>query len=124
MNRAALHSLCISIFLVLPAFAQNPAVTAEQEASLESVRRQAYKLQLERTLVDAQTAEKRGEDVAAAKLYEDSLALIKKIGPGLEAEYRQVVIGMTTVRLRLAERAQRNADFAEADAQVARILRE
>src|SRR5258706_7978175 len=124
MKRAALYSLCICTLLVRPSFAQNPPSTPEQAAVEESIRRQAYKIELERKLADAQIAEKRGEDDAAARLYDDSLALIKKIGPGMDAEYRQGLIGMTTVRLRLAERAQRNSDFPTADAHVARILRE
>src|SRR3954451_11258714 len=123
MTRAALSFLCLFAFIAAPSFAQN-AGNATDDAIAESVRREAFRLELDRKLADAQNAEKRGENLAAARLYEDSLQLIKKIGPGVEKEHRQVVSGMTVVRLRLAVQAQRGADFAEADAHSARILKE
>src|SRR4051812_28278110 len=110
MTRALLHSLCLSLFLVPPSFAQ-PVGSATEDAITESVRREAFRLELQRKLAEAQNAEKRGENFAAARLYEDSLALVKKIGPGVDAQHRQVLAGMTTVRLRLAEQAQRRMDF-------------
>jgi len=123
MTRAALLTLSVFALLTTPSFAQ-VAGNATDDAIAESVRREAFKLELQRKLADAQNAEKRGENLAAARLYEDALQLIKKIGPGVEKDYRQVLAGMTVVRLRLGAQAQRRADFAEADAQAARILKE
>src|SRR5437763_1758023 len=122
MTRATLFSVCLSVLIVTPTLAQVPP--GADEAIAESVRREAWRIDLHRKLADAQAAEKRGENLAAARLYEEALTLVKKIGPGVEQEHKQVVLGMATVRLRLAEQAQRRADFAEADAQAARILKE
>jgi hypothetical protein len=123
MTTTTLLSFCLSALFVTPSFAQN-AGSATEDAIAESVRREAFRIDLHRKLAEAQNAEKRGENFAAARLYEEALALIKKIGPGVEQEHKQVVQGMTTVRLRLAEQAQRRSDFLEADAQAARILKE
>src|SRR5439155_10169737 len=116
-------SVGLSVLIINPCLAQVPA-GATDDAIAESVRREAWKIDLHRKLADAQAAEKRGENLAAARFYEEALTLVKKIGPGVEQEHKQVVLGMATVRLRLAEQAQRRSDFAEADAQAARILKE
>ena len=67
---------------------------------------------------------KRGELHPAARLYDECLDLVKKIGTGVEADTKQVINGMVAVRMRLAEEAQRHGDFAEANTQVGRILKE
>jgi len=123
MIRAILSVAGLSILLAIPSNAQVPA-SATEDAIAESVRREAWRIDLHRKLADGQAAEKRGENLTAARLYEEALTLVKKIGPGVDQEHNQVVLGMTTVRLRLAEQAQRRSDFAEADAQAARILKE
>jgi len=123
MTRAALFALGLFLLTVNSLFSQNPA-NAVDDAVTESVRREAFRIDLHRKLSDAQAAEKRGENVVAARLYSESINLIKKIGPGVENEYKQAVAGMATVRLRLAEQAQRRQDYAEADAQTALILKE
>src|SRR5467141_2981910 len=112
MTRATLSSVGLSLLLAIPSIAQVPA-SATEDAIVESVRREAWRIDLHRKLADAQAAEKRGENLTAARFYEEALTLVKKIGPGVEQEHKQVVLGMATVRLRLAEQAQRRADFAE-----------
>src|ERR1044071_3902339 len=123
MTRAALFSLSLSLLFADFSFAQN-AGNAIDDAVAESVRREAFRIDLHRKLADAQAAEKRGENLNAARLYSEAIALVKKIGPGVETEYKQAVAGMTVVRMRLAEQAQRRQDFVEADAQTALILKE
>jgi len=80
MTRTTLLSFCLSALFVTPSFAQN-AGSATEDAIAESVRREAFRIDLHRKLAEAQNAEKRGENFAAARLYEEALALIKKIGP-------------------------------------------
>src|ERR1051325_8527591 len=123
MTRAALFSLSLSLLFADFSSAQN-AGNAIDDAVAESVRREAFRIDLHRKLADAQAAEKRGDNLTAARLYSEAIALIKKIGPGVEAEQKQAVAGMGVVRLRLAEQAQRRQDFVEADAQTALILKE
>jgi len=123
MTRAALLWLSLSFLFAASSFPQNP-VNAVDDAVAESVRREAFRIDLHRKLADAQAAEKRGDNLTASRLYSDAIALVKKIGPGVEPEYKQAVAGMSVVRLRLAEQAQRRQEFAEADAQVALILKE
>ena len=129
MTKATLSSLCFLFVFNLAAFAQAPAPAPErtpqvEDAVAEAVRREAWKVELRRKLIDADAARKKGDHVAAAKLYEDCLALIKKIGTGVEPEQKQVMAGFVATRLTLAEQAQRRFDFVEADAQLARILKE
>src|SRR5258706_609117 len=71
MKRTALYSLCICTFLVRPSFAQNLPSTPEQAAVEESIRRQAYKIELERKLDDAKIADMRGEKIAANTLVQN-----------------------------------------------------
>jgi len=78
MTRAALYSLVLSVSIVSSALAQN-APTATDEAIAESVRRDAYRIDLKRKLAEAQNDEKRGDNATAARLYEECLGLAKKI---------------------------------------------
>ncbi len=122
-----IRAVIVSLGLV---FAFNTTASAQdkqpdtQAAIDDAVRRQAMTYELRGKLVAAQEAQKKGDFFGAAKLYEDCLALVKKVGTELEPERRAVMNGFITVRLQLAENAQRRGDFAEADAQVNRILKE
>jgi len=53
MTRAALLTLCVFALLAPPSFAQNPG-NATDDAIAESVRREAFRLELNRKLADAQ----------------------------------------------------------------------
>src|SRR6267154_2013873 len=112
MIKTAVASLC----LVLPFASATLAQTAAdlQPAIDESIRREAYTVDLHKKLADAQSAQKKGDNFEAAKLFTDCLGLIKKIGPGLDAEQKQVLAGVVPVRLQLAQQAQRRGDFAAA----------
>src|SRR5437762_10964545 len=120
MTKAAVASL----LLLLPsAFAAVSDEQADfQRAADESVRREAFRVDLHRKLADAQAAQKKGNNFEAARLYTDCVGLIKKIGVGVEAEQKQLVTGIVPVRLQLAEQAQRSGDFANADLHAVAIL--
>src|SRR5580765_995177 len=122
MFKAVVASLCLALAPVPAAFAQNPNLTDLQRASDQAIRREAWTVELHKKLADAQAAQKKSENFEAARLYTDCAKLIKDIGPGLDAEQKQVVAGVVAVRLQLAEQAQRNSDFEGADLQVKAIL--
>ena len=117
-------SLLILLAACVPSWAQTPAQTAEEEA----VRREEAKINLRRTIADAQAAQdNKNVPVAtrlsqSAKLYEDAYVIARSVGVGIDKETQETVDGLTSVRLKLAELAQRHGDLAEADAQVKRIL--
>src|SRR5438093_6291630 len=120
--KAAIRTVGFILLSIHLASAQTAAPPTE-DAVRESVRREAAKIGLRQRLAQAQAAQKRGEVSAAAKLYEDCLALIDKISTGVEPEQREVLKGIVFVRLQLAEQAQRRGDFAEADTHINRILK-
>ena len=121
MIKATITSLCFSLAFSFIASAQSQPAAVD-DAVTESVRREANKIDLRRALADAQEAQKKGEVFPAAKLYEKGWELAQKIGSGIDAERQQVVTGLTTVRLQLAEQAMRVSEYQEADAQIRRTL--
>lgn len=123
MNKAALPFLCLALALACPGqiHAQRSDVDLATE---EAARRQALRIELDRKLADAQAAEKKGSFLEAAQGYTDCLDLVKKITSGVDAQHKQVLAGFIATRLQLAEQAQRLGDFAGADNQYARILKE
>jgi type II secretory pathway component GspD/PulD (secretin)/tetratricopeptide (TPR) repeat protein len=120
--KAAIRTVGLILLSTFLASGQN-TVAPTDDAVRESVRREAAKIALRERLAQAQAAHKRGELSAAAKLYEDCLALADKISTGVDLELRDVTRGIIAVRLALAEQAIRRADFADADTHVNRILR-
>jgi Flp pilus assembly secretin CpaC/tetratricopeptide (TPR) repeat protein len=122
MIKAATRSILILLLLAAgsPRFFAQPS--PEDIATAEAVRRQANMIDLRRTLEDAARVQKQGELTHAAQLYEKALDLIRDIGVGVDAETREAVAGLTTVRLQLAEQARRNGNLDEASAQVHRVL--
>jgi len=123
MKKVALASLCLALVLVCPGsiHAQKSDIDLATE---EGARRQALKIELDRKLADAQAAEKKGAFLESAQVYTDCLDLVKKITTGVESQHKQALEGFIATRLQLAEQAQRNGDFAAADNQYARILKE
>src|SRR5262245_52616348 len=124
MNKLALSSICL---VLVVAFSGN--LRAQRSdldlATAEGARRQALKIELDRKLSDAQAAEKKGAFIESAQLYTDCIELEKKIGIGVDpAQHQQALDGFIATRLQLAEQAQRVQDYAAADDQFARILRE
>ena len=127
MIRIALSFLGLTLLLQASALAQapvNPAANPVDAAVDEGIRREHAKVQLGQRLIDAQTAEKKGDLVTAAQAYEDCLKFTKQIGTGVEAQEKLVMDGFISVRLMLAEQALRATDFDNADRQVGRILKE
>src|SRR5262245_43676872 len=124
MNKLALSSICL---VLVVAFSGN--LRAQRSdldlATDEGARRQAYKIELDRKLAEAQAAEKKGAFLESAQLYTDCVELNKKIGTGVSAEtQKQVLDGFVATRLQLAEQAHRAGDYRAADDQSSRILRE
>src|SRR5687767_5361247 len=124
--KAYIYSLCCVLVTghVTVRAQQAPAVTASQDAVTESLRREAAKIELRQKLADAQAAHTKGDIYAAARLYDECLALIKRIGTGVESEYAQVVAGIVQTRLILAEQAQRRNEFEQADLHANVVLKE
>jgi len=106
-------------------FAQNAAAVAaaNQAAADEAIHREAFKVELRRTLADAQALQARGDLVGASKLYEKSYDLIQRIGVQIDAERAETLKGMAETRLELARRAQSKGNLEEASKQVERVLR-
>jgi type II secretory pathway component GspD/PulD (secretin)/tetratricopeptide (TPR) repeat protein len=123
--KTAIAALCCVSLLTPAAFGQvTPPPTDTGYAVNEAVVRQAARIDLHKKMADAQAAERKGMLVDAAKLYEDCLALLRKIGAGAEQEAATVIPGFVNVRLQLADQAMRRMDFVEADNQLARVLKE
>ena len=97
----------------------SPNIIAGEEAA----RRQADSIQLRKTLVDARALKTSGDFPAAARKYEEALALVQRIGVGIDKERTETISGFVAVRLELAQKAQKRGDLAEADAQITRALR-
>jgi hypothetical protein len=114
----------ISLLLLL---ATGPSVFAQPStadvATAEAIHRQANIIELRRTLDGAAVLTREGDLPGAALQYERALDLVRDIGIGVERETKDAIIGLSAVRLQLAEQARRNANYAEADAQVSRVLK-
>lgn len=123
MKKVALSSLCLLLLLAGPAsiHAQKSDIDLATE---EGARRQALKIELDRKLADAQAAERKGAFLEAAQLYTDCLELSKKIASGVDTQHKQSLDGFVSMRLQLAEQAERAGDRTGADNQYARILKE
>jgi len=122
--KAYIYTLCCVLMAGhVPAWAQAP-VTPAQDAVSESLRREAAKIELRQKLADAQAAQTKGDIYAAARLYDECMALIKRIGTGVETEYSQVMSGLVQTHLILAEQAQRRGEFEQADLHANVVLKE
>ncbi len=128
MKNLALTSLCVALLagvsFSFAVSAQQPAQTDTDAAVAESVRREALKIDLRSRLAEAAAARQRGALAESARLYTDSLNLVRNIGSGVEAEQKQAVEGNTSVRLVLAEQARRARDYRAAADHYAAILRD
>jgi len=77
--KAYIYTLCCVLMAGhVPAWAQAP-VTPAQDAVSESLRREAAKIELRQKLADAQAAQTKGDIYAAARLYDECMALIKRM---------------------------------------------
>jgi len=121
--KIALSSFCLALTLGFSGLlhAQQSDIDL---ATGEGAKRQALKIELDRKLIDAQAAEKKGAFLEAAQAYTDCVELAKRIGPGVEPQQKQALDGFIAMRLQLADQAHRAGDYQAADDQYARILRE
>src|SRR4051812_31301358 len=122
MIKTAIATLCLVCVLCPGAFSQDADPT--RDAIQEALVRQAAKIDLHKRLGEAQAAERRGQLQDAAKLYEDCLSLLKKVGVGAEQEAGAVLAGFAHVRLLLADQSMRRMDFNDAEHQITRVLNE
>jgi Flp pilus assembly secretin CpaC/tetratricopeptide (TPR) repeat protein len=123
MIKAATTTLSVMLVLgtATPLLGQQPL--PGQFAGEEAVRRQAAKVQLRKTIEAAQKAQARQDLAGAAKLYEEALDAIEKIGIGVDRERNETIAGFSAVRLRLADEAQKRGNLEEASKQVNRVVR-
>src|SRR3954469_2191930 len=122
MIKTAIATLCLVCTFCPHLFSQDADPT--RDAIQEALVRQAAKIDLHKRLGEAQAAERRGQLQDAAKLYEDCLSLLKKVGVGAEQEAGSVLTGFAHVRLLLADQSMRRMDFTDAEHQITRVLNE
>ncbi|HEV8544155.1 MAG TPA: hypothetical protein VGR78_17330 [Verrucomicrobiae bacterium] len=116
----------IALFGTLPRiFAQDAVAVAaaNQAAAEEAVRREAAKVELRKSLAEAQALQAKGDLVAASKEYEKAYDLVQRIGVQIDAERAETIKGLAETRLELARRAQNKGNLEEATKQVDRVLR-
>ena len=119
MIKAAVLSLSAALLLntVVSTHAQ---VNAAEAAEIEAVKRQEAIQLLHMKLVDAQSLQKSGRYLEAAKVYEDAYALFPRVGGSAAEDRKAVVAGLVATRLQLAQDARRTGNLQEADAQIKR----
>src|SRR5687768_7522255 len=93
--------------------AQNSA-NPVQDAAEHAVRQQEKTLIMKQRISDAREAQRKGDLNKAATLYEAAYKLSTEIGAGIDNERRQIVGGLTYVRLQLAQNAHDRGDYQEA----------
>ena len=126
MLKAALPALFLSVTLSTPLLAQapaNPPANPVDVATDEAVRREFFRKELDQKLADAQAAQKKGSHFETARLYDECLDLVKKIGTGVEAQEQAALAGYIPARLELAMQAERDGDFAGAERHLALVLK-
>lgn len=100
--------------------ATNPQ-PATVDATNRATRLQVRIKELHSLVASAQQAQRRGDLVAASKIYEDALEKTKEIPNGSEKGI-ELLNDVITTRIQLAEQAQRRGDFPQADAQIMRLM--
>ena len=124
MIYSALSSLCLVALLFATTVSVRAQAANDAQAAIDdSIRRQALTLKMRQILTDAQATQKRNETAAAAKKYEDALALIAQIGANVEPEKKLIVGGLIEARLQLADQAMRRTDYGAATLQLDRVLK-
>src|SRR4051812_36038064 len=87
------------------------AAVASQIATDEAVRREERTIRLRTTLRDAEEFRKKGDLLAASKKFDEAYDLSQLVGVSSEPERKEVIDGLTTVRLQLARNAQSKGDL-------------
>lgn len=122
MTKAALLIFGLAVLVAVPADVFAKENSAAATAVNEAVLRQANTIVLRQKLAAARSAEKQGDTVGAAKLYQEACNLVQEIGSGVDVEAREAVSGLTKTRLALAREAQRSGDLRGAEDQVQQVL--
>ena len=124
MIKAAPKLFCLIFLAISPALkAQNGPGDPVAIATDVAIRREADTVTLRKKLALAQSARLRNDLKEAARLYQGCYELTEKIGPdAVELEREQTVAGLSSVLMQLADQAQKNQDYREADKDVNRVL--
>ena len=121
--KAATLPLGLTLLLAAATVCQ-AQVPAQETAINEAVMRQANRIALRQKLAEAYAAQQRRDLANAAKLYDDSWALVQSIGAAnVESEAAQTRAGLSAVRLELARAAQGRSDYRDANVQIIDVLR-
>ena len=119
-NAAASFGLAILLATTTVTLAQ-PAGT--QAAVDESVYRTANLILLRQKLAEAQQAVTANNLPVAARLYDNAVELVGKIGVvNAKPEAAEAVQGLASVRLQLAAAASKRGDWREVQTQINRVL--
>ena len=121
MKKAKTFPLICAALLAL-ALTANAQTSAQSEAVQRALLNQQSTILLRQKLAEARVILQRGDNVGAAKLYQESYQLTQQIGQGIDAETRQAKEGLATTRLVLARDAQSRGDYRGADTQVKQVL--
>src|SRR5579872_4757193 len=103
--------------------ASDAPVTPEEQSIAEAVHRQANQIEAQKRLEQADAADRRNDLEAAAKRYDEAFELAQNVGPTAEQETRVAVAGIISVRLRLANIAEKHGDYGNVDLQLKDVLR-
>jgi general secretion pathway protein D len=116
--------LSLLLLLATPAFSQQ-APPAGGDEIREAVKRQADYITLHQKLEQARVAVARHDYQAAASLYDAAWGLIVELGPYIQVhgEVQETKAGLASVRLTLAEEAQKHHRYREAKTDVDDVLR-
>src|SRR5580692_1725766 len=128
MTSAAKTSLRLAFLLAISLQAQTtpPVENPVEIANDEAVRRQEATIRLHQTLERARDALRRNQLVEAAKFYQEAVRDIPNVqvtSPAVDAEKREAVAGLDTVRATLARQALAAGDMIEANAEIDAALK-
>jgi type II secretory pathway component GspD/PulD (secretin)/tetratricopeptide (TPR) repeat protein len=128
MRSAVKTSLRLAFLLAISLHAQ-PAAPVENPADLAAdtaVRRQEATIRMHLKLEQARDALKRNQLVEAAKSYQEAVMLIPEAqvgNPAVDAEKKEAVTGLDTVRTKLARQALATGNLTAADTEVDAALK-
>src|SRR5688572_4373390 len=89
-----------------------------QDATNEAIRMQEKTILMRQQIALAKNAQKKGDLIGAVKHYEEAYKNSEQIGSNIIASDRaQIVAGLATVRMQLANLAYERGDYGEAEIQ-------
>jgi len=127
MTSAVKKSLRVAFLLAASLHAQTaPVVNPVDIANDEAVHRQEATVRLHLKLQQARDAIKRNQLTEAAKTYQEAVALIPSVqvgSPAVDADVREAITGLDTVRAKLARQALAAGDTTAAMTEVDAALK-